>query len=436
MRQPLLLLTALAICSPALSYAQEQSQITFNPGAGGYQQNPPTVSTPIGPPIEFNPQLNEVPQPAPANELVPSEKKNVIEEAAQKLWRLILTFQTGVYYDSNIFISENNAKGDTVFQVAGGFTFEIGDYRSQTNNFLKLKYLATAYFYADRSNLNGVNQDFVLNGQYRFSRLTLQSNIAFSYLNGPDRLAGTFTDRYYIDSLFRALYDLTDKTQLHAEFEQISSLYPSQFDSFEYIGRLGADYLITPKIKLGVEGVIGSLHIESGGESFYGQGRARAAYKFTEKLIFLASAGFEVRNYGSRDYVKATPVFDLGVQYSPFVDTTLGLTAFRRIFASPVEVGQVFTATGLQASVGQRFFQRFGTSVFFGYEHDSYNASGANAINLQRTDDYVYVQPNISYEIGDWFTVNVYYQYSHNDSSLHGASFDDHRVGMRAIFAF
>jgi hypothetical protein len=431
MTRQVVLVAALLVCTTAMSHGQSESQITMNPGAGGLGvANPPSINTPIGPPVEFNPQ------PAPANELLPNEKKNVIEEAAQKLWRLILTVQAGVYYDDNIFIAQTHTQHDTVFQAAGGFVFDLGDYRSQENNFLTLKYLATGYIYTDHHNLDGVDQEVYLRGQYRFERLTFQSNISFSYLNGPDRTAGTFTTRYLIDGLFRFLYDYSDKTQLHAEFEQITDLYPSQLDSFEYIGRFGADYLITPKIKLGAEAEIGSLHLESGGESFYEQGRLRAAYKYTEKLTFLASAGFEVREYGARNLTKVTPVFDIGVNWSPFVGTGLGLSAFRRIFASPVEVGQTFTATGVQLSASQILFQRITTAVYFGYEHDTYTAAGSQATNIGRTDNYVYVRPNISYDVNGWFRATAYYQFSRNDSSLNGATFNDNRVGLQIIFAF
>jgi Putative beta-barrel porin 2 len=430
------LLAALIICSPSLIEAQSQSPITANPAAGGFQPYPPTINTPIGPPIEYNPELSATPQLAPTNELLPGEKKNVIEEAAQQLWRLILTVQGGVYYDSNIFITQNHPTSDTVFQVAAGFTFEIGDYRAKTNNYLTLKYLATGYLYTDHSDLDGVDQQFELHGQYRFDRLTAQTNISFSYLDGPDRLAGTFTTSYLIDGLFRLLYDYSDKTQLHAEFEQITDIYPSQLNSFEYIGRFGADYLITPKIKLGAEAEIGSLHLESGGESLYEQARLQAAYKYTEKLTFLGSAGVEVREYGARNLTKVTPVFDLGVNWSPFVGTTLGLSAFRRTFASPVEVGQVFEATGVQGTVSQVFFQRFTLVVSAGYENDSYQASAANAVNISRNDNYVYVRPNLSYSIGGWGTATLYYQFGRNSSSINGASFNDNRVGVQIIVAF
>jgi|GEM_PF-3175287 len=440
-RNRVLLIAWLVACSTQFLHAQSENPITINPSAGGFQANPPSVNpggfgidTPVGPAPEYNPEG----QPAPANELIGGGggKKNIIEEATQKLWRLIFTVQGGVYWDSNIFISQNNPKGDTVVQLAGGFSFELGDYRNRENNFLTLKYLATGYIYTGRPDLNGVDQQVVFHSQYRWDRLTLQSNVSFNYLDGPDRLAGTFTTQYLIDGLVRALYDYSDKTQLHAEFEQITDIYPSLIDSFEYIGRLGADYALTPKVKIGLEGVLGDLQIQDAGDMFYGDVRLRAAYKLTEKITFLASAGVEIAHFGSRDYTKVLPVFDVSAQWTPFVGTTFGLSAFRRIFASPVESGDVFTATGAQVTVSQVFLQRFAAAVFVGYENDQYSAAAGNAVNTSRADNYVYVRPNLTYTINGWCNLQLYYQYSHNDSNLYGASFDDHRVGGQVIFAF
>jgi hypothetical protein len=441
MRNSVLLIAWVVLCSAQFLHAQSENPITINPDAGGFQANPPNIqpggfgaSTPIGPATEYNPEA----QPVATNELIGGGggKKNIIEEATQKLWRLILTVQGGVYYDSNIFITQFNTKSDTVIQLAGGFTFELGDYRAKANNYLTLKYLATGYIYTGRSELNGVDQQVYLQSQYRFDRLTVQGNVSFSYLDGPDRLAGTFTTSYLIDSLLRFLYDYSDKTQLHAEFEQLSDIYPSQINSFEFIGRLGADYAITPKIKIGVEGVVGDLQAQEAGSSIYGQWRFRVAYKATEKLSFLASGGVEVRGYNDRDLIKVTPVFDLSANWSPLVGTSLSLTAFRKVFASPVETGQVFTATGVQANITQAFFQRFNAGIFAGYENDQYNVSGANASNINRSDDYVYLRPNITCTIGGWCNIVLYYQFSRNSSSLNGASFNDHRVGGQVIFAF
>ncbi len=86
----------------------------------------------------------------------------------------------------------------------------------------------------------------------------------------------------------------------------------------------------------------------------------------------------EIVHYDARDETKVTPVLDLSAQWSPWVGTTFSLSAFRKIWASPVEVGQVFTATGVQGGISQTIFQRFVASVYVGYENDDYSASGSN----------------------------------------------------------
>lgn len=396
-----------------------------NPATGAYQP-----IQPLGP-------SQPTPEQVPANELLPSEKKNVVEAAAEKLWRLIFTFGAGVFYDDNIFISHTNRQSDTVFTLDGGFLFELGDYRQQIDNYVIAKYLATGYLFTTHTGEDSVDQDALIQGQYRFSNFTFQSQINFDYLNGSDRTVGTFVTRYLLDGRFRLLYDLSTKTQLFAEFEQISSIYEKELSSYEYIGRFGVDYSITPKIKLGLEGVVGDLVQQDGPSSLYGEAQLRAAYRYTEKLTFRATAGFEVTSYSSSDLIKVTPVFELGADYSPFPDTTLSLTAFRKIFASPLLVGQFFTATGVEFDASQKLFQRFTVAVAVGYEHDSYNSTGgATAIDIGREDDYVYVRPNITYNFRNWLSATVYYQFGRNSSTIGQSSFYDNRVGGQISITF
>ena len=404
---------------------------TENPTTGTYQPIQPINTNPNpGGPLA-------APTPPPANELVPSEKKNVIEEATAKLWRLIFTIGAGVFYDDNIFISHTDRKADTVFTLDGGFAFEIGDYRQQVDNYLIAKYLVTGYLFTRNTGQDSADQDAVLRDQFRFSNFTFQNQVNFDYLNGSDRTVGTFVTRYLLDGSFKLLYDVSPKTQLFAQFEQISSIYRAELSSYEYIGRLGMDYSITPKIKLGFQGVVGDIVQQNGPSGLYGQGQLRAAYQYTEKLTFRGAAGFEVTSYSNSDLIKVTPVFELGADYRPFVDTTFSLTAFRKIFASPLYVGQYFTGTGVNFTVDQKFLQRITAEITVGYEHDSYNSTGGSgSVNIGRTDNYVYVRPSITYNFRQWLSATVYYEYSRNSSTLSPQSFYDNRVGGQISFTF
>jgi Putative beta-barrel porin 2 len=397
---------------------------TQNPATGTYQ--------PIQPINE-----NALPEQPPANELVPSGNKNVIEAATAKLWRLIFTIGAGVFYDDNIFISHTDRKADTVFTLDGGFAFELGDYRQQADNYLIAKYLATGYLFTRNTGQDSVDQDAVLRDQYRFSNFTFQNQINFDYLNGSDRTVGTFVTRYLLDGSLKLLYDVSPKTQLFAQFEQISSIYRAELSSYEYIGRVGVDYLITPKIKLGLQGVVGDLVQQDGPSSLYGQAELRAAYQYSEKLTFRGAAGFQVTSYSNSDLTRVTPVFELGADYHPFTDTTFSLTGFRKIFASPLFAGEFYTATGVSFTVDQKIFQRVTAEVLVGYEHDSYNSTGGpGSFDIGRTDDYVYFRPSLTYNFRQWLSVTVYYQYSRNSSTTSSDAFFDNRVGGQISFTF
>lgn len=406
----------------------------MNPATGGPINPTAIIPSDTG-------QNNEgSPSPPAANELLPISGSNIVETPAQHLWRLAFTFGAGMYYDGNIFITHLNRQSDTVFTIDGGAAFELGDFRNQLDNYLIANYLVTGYFYTTYSYENYADQDFSLQGKYRFSSFTLNSNINYDYLNGADRLVGngTFVSRQLIDSRFRLTYDLTPKTQLYGEFELMTVLYKDYSDSFEYTARFGIDYQLTGKIVVGVQGVIGTLEQQGQGDesSTYFQARLHAGYQLSEKLTFDATVGAEYREYSNGGQPALDPVFSLGLIYRPFFDTSFSLNAYRSEFASPVYQGEDFIGTGVSTTVSQKFLDRFKASLSLGYEHDSYTSAAANTPSINREDDYVFFRPSLTYSFKSWLSVTVYYQYSRDSSSLSNSSYYDNRVGGQLSIFF
>ena len=453
MRNHVLIIFFLVCCFRRVSHAQDTSSIpTFTNDnsqqiapLGPQLQNPGTSNMPPIAPggadlnsqaIPGSGQIN--PGPLPANELIPLPKdlNSTLAELNQKLWRLTYTLGTGLFYDDNLFISSTGKKPDTVFTLDGGIDFELGDYRYLTNDYLIANYLVTGYLYTRHPSEDSADQYVSLLGQYRFSSFTFQPRFLYQYVNQPDRYVGTITRHDVIDGNMVLLYDLSPKTQLHAGFEQITNLYQNYLSSFEYIGRFGTDYQITPKIKLGIEGVVGSLRQQGSPPSSYGQARLRAAYAYSGKLTVRASVGEEIRRYSGNHEVKGTPVFSLGVDWHLFIDTSLSLSAYRSITASPVTPGDDFTATGVTLTVSQAFLNRFNGSVGLGYENDTYNSTSNNAANTNRDDNYVYAGPTLTYTFKKWLTASVYYQFRRVASNAVGASFTDNRIGTQISVSF
>lgn len=426
---------ALAVENPAAAPETETSAMgaaaPIPPDA--QDETPATVSgTPVAPP----PPSTEAAPSALSLALPGGASTGTGRDAGNKLWRLHPSFGLGVTYDDNIFISHDHKQSDEIFTLSGGLAFEMGDYRNLRENYLLAQYRADAFFFSRFSGEDSVNQFGALRTQFRFSKLTLQTDTQFQYLTGADRSVGTFADHYFIGNAVRLLDDISEKTQAFLAFEQSTNLYPSYLSSYEYILRGGADYQITPKIKLGGEGVVGAVDQEASPLSIYGQLNLRVNYEWTEKFSLQLSAGGEARNYRG-DGTSITPVFSLGATWRPFVDTAVSVTGFRNVNASPLYASTNYVATGVAVSLSQLWFHRLTTGVAVGYENDSYQSeTSGSTFGSRREDNYFHVTPTLSYNLNKWLSATLSYEFRRDGSNQHLVSFTDNRVTFRLGISF
>jgi Putative beta-barrel porin 2 len=352
-------------------------------------------------------------------------------EAADKKWLLLFNFSTGVTYDDNVFISHQNKQADEIFTVAGGFTFGLGDYRNLQQNYLLAQYLLTGFFFVHNSQEDAPNQELALKTQFRFSKLTLQTQTRYDYLTGVNRQVGNFVNQTLIDNLVRLNYDYSDKTQLFLSLEQITNLYQNFLSSYEYIGRIGGTYQITPKIRLGGEADFGELDQDQSPSSTYLQLRLLGDYELTGKLSLHFSAGEEIRHYdSSAGQTNATPVFSLGLTYHPFPDSSIALTSYRNVNASPSLAGENYVATGVALQLSQLMFRRITVGLSAGYENDAYRATESGTAQPGRDDNYFFIEPTLSYKFRDWLTANLSYEFRRNASNESSSTFSDNRITL------
>ena len=123
----------------------------------------------------------------------------------------------------------------------------------------------------------------------------------------------------------RANYDLTGKIFLTGEFDAAIYDYPDFFSNQTLSGGLYINYIVTPKVTLGLGGTFGVAWGDSNVDQTFEQVNFRINYQVTGKFGLSASGGVEFRQFdGNRgDYV--TPVFELGAVYNPFDGTTITL---------------------------------------------------------------------------------------------------------------
>jgi len=346
-----------------------------------------------------------------------------------QLWRIVPVFGVISLYDDNIFISNTNRVGDVVFAVSAGLSFELGDFRNLEEDYLIVSYVGTGLIYLNNSAENSYNQFALLDAQYRISNLAIQVKSQYEYLSTPERDVGGLVRRSIFDNSLGFVYSYSDKTSFDLELRQKANIYVDNLDSYDYAIKAGGEYLITEKVALGAEGVVGVLDAEDSPMQYYQQLRVRANYTATGKLTFKISAGVETRQLDAGSNLRVNPVFSLGGEYHPFENTTIALTGYRRIQPSALDRSQDFTATGLELVISQKFFQKFEAELAVGYENDVYfSTDDANGVN--RVDNFLFARPSISLTFLTNYRASIFYEYRNNDSNESSFSFYNNRFGL------
>ena len=354
----------------------------------------------------------------------------VPEEAEGRMWRIRPIIATGVTYDDNIFITNTDRKGDLIYNIEAGFSFDLGDYRAIEDNVLMLELLATGFFFNEYSAQNSLNMSSNLFGQYRFNQSVAQLESSLQFLDGAQRQVGAFTTRMLFLNALRFVYEYSDKTEVEFEVNQRTSYYPDNLSSYFYEASTAADYLVFPKTTLGLQGKLGLADVQSSPDMWYQTINVRFNYALAGKLAVKASGGAQFNEYVSGgEPMRIVPVFSVGAEYLLFPKTTLNLLAYRNLQASPSLVGQDYIATGGELGMSQEFASNLAFALAMGFENDTYVANTV-AADATRVDNFYFFQPRISYNFLKYLKASLSYEYRANDSTAEIDTWYDNRMNL------
>lgn len=357
-------------------------------------------------------------------------------------------------YDDNINISNTDRESDFYFAIEPSVTLGFGDITGSQDNYIRLDYSPSIVLFLDHTEANGIQHIFHLEGQHHFGRLTLTLGQDVAILDGTDirsfgetsspggkvnlDVGGRVRENIFTTHLNSA-YDLTGKTFLTSAITFNAYDYPDSnlYSSNTIQGNLFANYRYSDKLTIGLGGTGGYNFVsDPNPNETFEQANVRLTYVLTGKINLNGSAGVEFRQFEdeTRDtYV--SPVFELDASYQMFDSTSFHLSGSRRTYNSAVLGGQDFAGTNLNASIRQRFFQRFFVGLSAGFEIDDYFAT-VSGISSDRHDDYFFVSPTVDFSVTRFWTVGAYYLHRQNDSSSDTFKFDDNQVGFRTSLTF
>jgi Putative beta-barrel porin 2 len=397
--------------------------------------------------------------PAPLNATPDSDlhestdlTNEVSAEPRRFRYELKLSFR-GVY-DDNINISNTDRLSDYYYTFEPVLTLGVGDITGQENNFIRLDYAPSLFLFVHHTSNNAVQQIIRLAGQHRFSRLTLTLATEISIADGTDlrTLAdqtfpgshanldvGGRTQFQTYNSRAGASYDLSGKTFLSAEFDSLITDYNSSslFSSQILSENVFINYRYSDKVVVGIGGTGGyDFADDPNPDQSFEQVNARLSYELTGKLSVNLSGGIEFRQFeGSSQGQHISPVYQLSAIYRPSDSTNFTLTGTRQTFNSGVLAGQDFTETMIQASVRQRFLQRFYLAVAGGFQNSKY-FSTISGVTANRQDDYYFIEPSLEFSVTRFWRIGGYYLRRQNDTSNSSFQFYDNQVGVRTALTF
>ncbi len=374
-----------------------------------------------------------------------ADGKHVAAVQTPSRWRLLLGLGFSAVYDDNIYLENDDTDEDFIFTISPSIGFDVGDPKG---NYLSLIYTPSFVFFADNSEENAVEHAVDLLFRRQTERWLLEANFGFRSLSGSsfgdeddedDRgeLLGERVDRDTYVAGLRATYSVSDKTSVETGIAAAFTDYEEFLDTLDIVSRTFVDFRVTGKTRLGFGFGFGYAETEGGPEQVYEQALLRVEYNPTSKITLHADGGFEFRQVDGGDN-QTNGIFGLGVVYTPFENTILSLNGYRRVRPSSAIENSNYTATGVTASLKQRFLQKYYVSVASGYEHTEYESLGDHEDRANSAGEYNYffIRPAVEFRIRDRANIEFFYEYRNNESDFEEFEFANNRVGVKVGITF
>ena len=324
----------------------------------------------------------------------------------------------GLIFDDNFTVTNGNRKADTLLTISSGLTLTLGSTESRV--MVRANYNASGVFFLNHSSENSFDQSLSFDLAYRMQRLTLGLHIRPSLISGSSLDAGDRVGRKIFYAGLTANYNLSDKTSISLNTDYTYASYNGLLASREIRVQAFVNYLVTPKVTLGLGGGYGVLDVDGGQTQTSEQALVQISYAATAKLSLNANAGWEFRNGGDGVPTSSTPVFSVGAAWTPREKTTISVDARRRTYGSAALVGQNYEATGFSATITQQLRPRISANLTVGYEFTEYQQALVG-VDASRKDNYFYTRVGLGFPVNRWCSGNVFYEFSNNSSTGNGA---------------
>jgi Putative beta-barrel porin 2 len=325
-------------------------------------------------------------------------------------------------YGNGLYSSPGHQHDSIVQRVSPGMLFNVGDHWI-------LDYTPTLNFYSSSSFRNTVNQSVRLGWGMAYHDWFFSGSQSYASSSDPNIETASQTDRETYSTAFNASYQFNSKMSLDMGLNQMLYYVGNGSAATNYLQRLANskswstmewfNYQFWPRFNAGLGAGGGYTLQQNSPDSVNEQYQARANWRATDKISFQLSGGLEDRQYlsgGAGDLV--TPIFGATVQYQPFDQTRLSVTASRTVSPATFQ-NQTTEGTAVRGDLNQRLLGRLFLDLSGGYSNSKYLAS-ASGISASRNDNVYSFSARLSCPLRQRINLSVFYAYSDNSSTQSG----------------
>ena len=325
-------------------------------------------------------------------------------------------------YGNGIQSSPGQQQNTIVQQVSPGVLFNLGDHWT-------LDYTPTLYFYSSSSFKNTVDQSVQLGWGTAYGDWFFSGSQSFASSSDPNVETAAQTDQEIYSTAFNASYQFNDKISLDMGLSQNLNYVGNGASPTNYLQNLAnskewstmdwLNYQFWPRFNAGLGAGFGYTIQDGSPDSINEQYQARVNWRATDKVSFQLSGGVQDQQYLSGGAsALVTPIFSATIQYQPFEQTRLSVSASRTVSPASFQ-NQTTESTGITGDLNQRLLGKLYLDLSGGYSTSQYVAS-ASGLSTSRNDDVYSFNARLTYPLLKRGTVSVFYQYSDNSSSQSG----------------
>jgi hypothetical protein len=338
-------------------------------------------------------------------------------------------------YDSNVFLSANDAKSDFISKISPEIGYSKGDRDSQEGGYLRIAYRPTGVVYAQGNADNRIDHEAKAAVGVVGNKVAVDYSVAYGKIGDATPDTGRQADRQLFEHVVRIAWVPREKLALEVAAGQSIAEYADKvlLDSREAFGEVALRYAYSPKTRLGLAYRGGRFEVEDLQDQRFQRLTGRIEWQPREKIRVELEAGAEKRKYANGSSV--TPVVEGRVDWSPSEKTNYFLSAYRRETASAFSAGQNYRLTGATAGVSQKIGEKWTAHLEGGVERASYRVvegPGGDA----GEDTLWFVRPAISYRFTEELGLEIFYRVSSNDSSRAGFGYDQQSAGVLLEYKF